>query len=97
MSAPLRQITVEVSDTVYQLLRVLGPAGQPDAIAVATVLELLIDHAQQGVYRPGSWERQWVVQVFGEEWADRLEPGDPYGQADTHARRVFRRPRRRES
>ena len=43
---------------------------------VAAVLAELADHAQQGVYRPGAWERGWLCQAFGYEWLDRLEP-DP--------------------
>jgi len=44
------KITIEVSDTVYKLLQVLEPEG-----TVEGVLLTLADHAQQGVYRPGSW------------------------------------------
>lgn len=39
--------------------------------AVRTPLESfvadLLDHAQQGVYRSGSWERDWLLQCVGEE------------------------------
>jgi predicted DNA-binding transcriptional regulator AlpA len=40
----------------------------------------LIDQAQQGVYRPGAWERDWLRQAFGSDWVEYLEPGDPYGR-----------------
>ena len=65
-----RKITLEVSETVYDLLSVLGDPTE--------VVGELIDHAQQGVYRPGAWERAWVFQAFGDEWTDKLEQGDPY-------------------
>jgi hypothetical protein len=72
------KITIEVSDTVYKLLQVLD-----EEKCVEVVVEQLIDHAQQGVYRPGAWERPWLIQVFGEDFIDRLEPGDPYGRPDS--------------
>jgi hypothetical protein len=62
-----------------------GPAG------AAAVLAVLADHAQQGVYRPGAWERDWVMQVFGDEWLTRVEP-DPDGLS-ADGRVIFDRPR----
>jgi hypothetical protein len=69
--APARDgesVTVSLPHGVAGQLSVL--AGTPDrgAGAVADVLGRLIDHAQQGVTRPGSWERSWVCQVFGHDW-----------------------------
>ncbi len=61
-------ITLELPDEWIDLLRVLGDP--------AIILAELADHAQQGVYRPASWERAWLAQVFGREWTARLEP-DP--------------------
>lgn len=85
---PKITITIEVSDTVYKLLQVLDPHGSAEV-----VLLTLADHAQQGVYRPGSWERDWLVSVFGSEWIERLEPGDPYGRPDSP---MFQRPKQKE-
>lgn len=82
------QIVVEVSDTVYKLLAVLGDD-------VEAVVSQLIDHAQQGVYRPGAWEREWVCQAFGHEWFSKMEPGDPYNRSIASAAKLFERPRRR--
>ena len=45
--------------------------------AVIRVLLTLADHAQQGVARPGSWERGWVCQVFGDQWLSPAGP-DPH-------------------
>lgn len=63
------------------------------------VLLQLADHAQQGVYQNGGWERQWVVQAFGDGWLERTEPGDPYDRtADQleveQSQRLYRRPKR---
>jgi hypothetical protein len=85
------KITVEVSAEVYRLLEVLtkGEYGAAESGVEGVVLQL-IDHAQQGVYRPGSWERPWLAQAFGEGWTAHLEPGDPYGRAGGEA--IFERP-----
>jgi hypothetical protein len=85
----MKTLTIAVSETVYDLLQVLAGNDQN----VESVIELLIDHAQQGVYRPGSWERAWLRDVFPEdEWLPKLEPGDPYGRPDCE--KIFQRPRR---
>jgi hypothetical protein len=89
-----RRMTIEVEDTVYALLEVLTQgAYAPDSVE-GVVLEL-IDHAQQGVYRPGAWERDWLRQAFGDEWTAYLEPGDPYGREDCES--IFQRPKRPRS
>lgn len=83
-----RKITIEVSDTVYHLLEVLTK-GEYAPKTVEDVVATLIDHAQQGVYRPGAWEREWLQSVF-QGWEEHLEAGDPYGGSDGS---MFRRPR----
>jgi hypothetical protein len=67
------KITVEVSPRVAELLAVLDPSGKGD---VEAVVARLVDHAQQGVYRVGTWQRGYLVTVFGESWLRRMEP-DP--------------------
>lgn len=84
------QVTVTLPAEHARRLAVLageesGPGG------VALVLATLADHAQQGVYRPGAWERDWVMQVFGDEWLDRVEPDLDDTSAD--GRVIFDRPR----
>ena len=69
------KIEIEISDTVAGLLGVLSEDG-----IIKEVVEQLIDHAQQGVYRPGAWERDWLCQAFGDDWPAKLQPGDPYGR-----------------
>lgn len=85
----MRTITLEVHDTVYSLLEVLAE----DGMTVEDVVGLLIDHAQQGVYRPGSWERDWLMHAFGDEWIKGLEPGDPHGREGCEG--IFERPRKK--
>jgi hypothetical protein len=73
-SVPPGRLIVELSARTVDLLRVLGDPTE--------VLQRLADHAQQGVYRPGAWERDWIVQAFGDEFLDLLEqdPEAPYFQ-----------------
>jgi len=89
-----KTITVEVSDTVYELLEVLTKGQRPECKTVKDVVLKLIDHAQQGVYRPGAWERNWLTQAFWDDWTEHLEVGDPYGRPDSP---FFRRPIRKAS
>ena len=88
----MKQITIDVADTVVALLEVLTK-GECAPQSVEDVVLKLIDHAQQGVYRPGAWERGWLLQAFGDDWTAYLEPGDPFGRADCE--RIFQRPRRK--
>jgi hypothetical protein len=83
------KITVEVDETVYQLLQVLTKGECCPGTVEGVVLEL-IDHARQGVYRPGAWERDWLRQAFSDDWVQFLEPGDPYGRIDCP---MFQRPK----
>jgi hypothetical protein len=83
------KITIEVSDTVHRLLEVLTN-GEYAPKTVEDVVGTLVDHAQQGVYRPGAWERDWLERVFPEGWQEHLEVGDPYGRPDSP---MFRRPK----
>jgi len=89
----MKTIAIDIDETVYALLEVLT-RGQYGPDSVADVVAKLVDHAQQGVYRPGAWERYWLIQAFGDEWTEYLEPGDPYGRANRE--HIFQRPRRRK-
>ena len=90
----MKRIAIELEDTVVALLEVLtcGPYAPQ---LVEDVVSKLIDHAQQGVYRPGAWERDWLRQAFGDDWTAYLEPGDPYGRNDCE--HIFQRPKKRRS
>jgi hypothetical protein len=51
------QIKLEIDDVVGRLLATLSGNNSAESVVAA-----LIDHASQGVYRPGAWEREWVIQ-----------------------------------
>jgi len=76
---PETNVPVEIPDWMMARLSVLidPEQGLPD---LAAVIGKLLDHVQQGVYRPGAWERSWLEQAFGDYWLDRLEPdpGTPF-------------------
>jgi hypothetical protein len=64
----------------------------------ARVLMQLADHAKQGVFVNGGWERQWIVQAFGDGWLERTEPGDPYERTDDgDTLGMYRRPAQRST
>jgi len=85
-------ITVTLPAHYAQRLAVLADPdmGLPD---VEAVLFELADHAQQGVYRPGAWERDWLRMAFGDRWTERLEPDDSPGMLSGDGRVIFDRPR----
>lgn len=82
------EVTITLPELAARNLAVL--AERHGTGAVAEVLLTLADHAQQGVYRPGAWERDWVIQAFGEDWLSRIEPDTDRLSAD--GRVVFARP-----
>jgi hypothetical protein len=86
---PTVTVTLELSQRVADLLTVLtlGQYAPPD---LAGVLHKLVDHAQQGVYRPGAWERGWLEHAFGDEWQSGLEPDTDDVAGD--GRVIFHRP-----
>lgn len=83
----MKKIEIELDPVVAELLSAISLDGTPKG-----AIEQLIDHAQQGVYRPGAWEREWLCQAFGYDWQAKLEPGDPYGR--TGMAGVFQRPQK---
>lgn len=66
------RFVVELPREAVRFLQVLvgGEYGPAD---VTGVLAELADHAQQGVYRPGAWERAWLCKAFGFDWLERLD------------------------
>lgn len=81
-----RSITIHLSEMEWELLAVLDEHG-----SVQKILYQLIDNAQQGVFRPGSWQRMWIAQGVGDSFEDRLEPGDPFRREG--GEKMFQRPR----
>ena len=88
----VKTITLKISDEVHGLLETLTRGEFATCETVEQVIEQLIDHAQQGVYRPGSWERGWIRQAFGHDFEEALMPGDPYGRPNCEG--VFQRPKK---
>jgi hypothetical protein len=84
------KLTIEIDPTVHRLLSVLT-RGEFAPDTVEGVILHLIDHAQQGVYRPGAWERDWLTAAFGDDWLEHLVAGDPYGRADCDT--IFQKPK----
>jgi hypothetical protein len=86
---PTVSVTLELSQRVADLLTVLTIGDYAPGDLHGVLMEL-IDHAQQGVYRPGAWERSWLTQAFGDDWLDGLEPDTENTAGD--GRVVFQRP-----
>ena len=65
-------VTLTLRAETAELLSVLGRTeyGPGD---LQGVLMQLVDHARQGVQRPGAWEREWLCSAFGYDWPDLLE------------------------
>jgi hypothetical protein len=80
------KLSLDIPPKVAALLSTLDEDGDVEAVVLQ-----LIDHAQQGVYRPGAWERGWIEQAFGSDFQIRLEPGDPFGRAECD--HLFQRPK----
>ncbi len=71
----LVSLTVRLPEEWVRNLRALVDPASGLADVPAVLVELA-DHVQQGVYRPGAWEREWLCQALGYGWLERLEP-DP--------------------
>ena len=80
------QITLDIDDITAALLATLDDEG-----SAQNAINELVSHAMQGVYRPGSWERPWLTQAFGEDFLAKLEPGDPFNRSDLDS--LFERPK----
>lgn len=59
------RIILDLDEKILERLAVLGDT--------VTVISRLVDHAQQGVYRPMAWERGWLEAVFGVDWQTKIE------------------------
>lgn len=69
---PVHHITIDLSERQRLNLEALtgGTYGPDDVVGV---VYKLLDHADQGVYRPGAWEREWLCQAFGYDWVEKME------------------------
>ena len=66
------KIEIEISEDNAVKLATLCAQGTLRE-RVSFVLLELVEHTQQGVQREGAWEREWVEQAFGTDFAKRLE------------------------
>lgn len=92
------EITITIPDEVAERLAVLTDPSMLTSAATAAdsardAVAVLIDHAQQGVYRPGAWEREWLCQAFGYDWPERLVPDTRPEMLSADGRVIFDRPR----
>lgn len=90
-----RHLVIELDEWEVACLAVLDRvslAGTPEVELARRVVQTLAAHAVQGIYRPCAWERPWLTQVFGHEFLERLEPGDPGGKPGLED--IFTRPKK---
>ncbi len=61
-------IMIEVGGATHRALRKIAAEeyGSPDQIEAA--ISVILDHFAAGVNRTGSWERDLVAKIFGENW-----------------------------
>ena len=65
MADKTRPVTIPVTLAAAQLAALQTIADAVDWLdGPADVLATLADHAEQGLRRPGSWERPWLTSVF---------------------------------
>lgn len=77
-----RMVVLELSEDTVKLLQCLATAdamGGPDADGpqLERVLKHLAHSAADGVRRPGSWERAWLQQAFG-DFSHAIENDGPF-------------------
>lgn len=78
----MRTRTLDISLPDEMWARVDRFARSADYATVSDLVAELLDHVQQGVYRSGAWEREWLIQCFGEEAVQRAYESaeDPLNQ-----------------
>lgn len=62
-----RTLEIELPDEMWERLDRLASGMPYDDQTVETLVTHLLDHVQQGLYRSGAWERQWLIQCVGED------------------------------
>lgn len=65
------QVTIRLNKEQVGYLSTLG--GVACGTTVEDVINHLIDAAVDGARRPGSWERQWLIQCFSSEFESKLK------------------------
>jgi hypothetical protein len=58
-----RQLELDIADDAWGRLVALGEVL---GIGPADIVELLLERADEGIQRPGSWEQGWLAEVVGD-------------------------------
>lgn len=70
------QVTLSADTVAY--LRQLADSSAIQGGKIEDVASHLLHSAADGVSRPGSWERGWVMQAFGEFPEGPVDPSAPH-------------------
>jgi hypothetical protein len=71
-------VTVTLSADAAAYLRQLAKSSAIESGKIEDVASHLLHSAADGVRRPGSWERGWVQQAFGDFPEGPIDPDKPY-------------------
>jgi hypothetical protein len=86
------EVTIRLGAVAHRLIQQIDRN-----CSVEEIIERICDHVQQGVYRPGAWERPWLVQCVGDDFEGNLQQGDPYALDEAYdplgLRSPFQKPR----
>lgn len=66
------RVTLEVDRSDVRYLRLLADDDVPAGQEVASVLSSLASSIADGMRRPGAWEREVVMQLFGDDFTEKL-------------------------
>jgi chloramphenicol 3-O-phosphotransferase len=59
----IRRLELDIPDDAFRRLTALAEVL---GIGVDSIVELLLERVDEGIQRRGSWERDWLAQVFGD-------------------------------
>lgn len=82
-----RTLELDLDERRWRILDRLVAATE-GTTSMDRFVEQLLDHVQQGVYRSGSWERPWLVQVVGSKAIDdayEVEEDPLYRSREEHS------------
>ena len=58
-----RRLELDIHDDAWRRLEALGEVL---GVGPADVVELLLERADEGIQRPGSWEQGWLAEAVGD-------------------------------
>ncbi|WP_425400377.1 hypothetical protein [Aeoliella sp.] len=59
----MKPITISIEPDEHARLRRL--AALSGYTSIENLIDRLLDHVDQGITRPGAWERDWLAQIVG--------------------------------